>query len=253
MPELCSPVPFSFFWGVNEPRVLQQALILSACIWDVGRFFVRAAIFHAATHPTAAYSISEVMAYHQREREILLNLKHPLSPGFAAESESMDATMLVREQAGEARRRRIQWALLLADVIWLALWFTVFGMRRPWGFLIAGPVSGLSYVGLSACPLPEDPAKRRLNAVMIAHYLCAVGVFTGFILVLVGGFGWCSPWPLAPFLLCTVAAGLGSALGHSEVVKGTTRLARRLSLVSVLGEWAALTVFYAALAMPPDY
>ena len=182
MPELCSPVPFSFFWGVNEPRVLQQALILSACIWDVGRFFVRAAIFQAATHPTAAYSISEVMAYHQREREILLNLKHPLSPGFAAESESMDATMLVREQAGEARRRRIQWALLLADVIWLALWFTVFGMRRPWGFLIAGPVSGLSYVGLSACPLPEDPAKRRLNAVMIAHYLCAVGVFTGFIL-----------------------------------------------------------------------
>ena len=242
----CTLLPPAVFWGHNTPRRLQSGLLLSACTFDIARFYVRAAIYWVAARPKEAFSISEVLAYHQRERALLLNLWHPWAPSDISSADRMHTNV---DLGG---RRRVQQALLAADVVWLSLWFVVFGVRQPWGFLSIGCWSGFSYLGLSAFPLPEDPAERRLGA-LLGHYACAVGVFAGFIGVLVGGHGWCSTWPLLPFCLVTVAAIAGALLGHTEAVQKRVRLAACLNVASVGGEWAALSVFYAALALPPEY
>ena len=254
-------IPPDIFWGRNTPHEFQHWLLIVACAWDLGRFFLRGAIYWAAARPKEAFSISEMMAYHQRERALLLNLKHPWAPrDIASSSRDSDVPESSRDSSEDTihtnvrlrGRRRVQQALFASDVVWLSLWFLVFALRRPFGFLAVGCWAGFGYLGLAAFPLPEDPADRQLGA-LFGHYVCAVVCFSAFIGVLACGHGWCTAWPLLPFGLVTLLALSCALLGHNEAVKRHSRAASCLNVASVVAEWAALSIFYVALALPPDY
>ena len=287
----CYPMmSLGFFWGTCSSA--GSLLLALACITDLASYYIRAAVFIADTRWTTPFSISEVLAYHQCEMVLhglwpVPRRKDPsvryaaTAPPETPQSEQLPdrsttgdvalhetaqpqdveqpveqsiETKVWRSRLTLRTRRRIQLALWGYNLVFMSLWWSTFVVRRfMWGFHIFGSLVGVSFLGLFVFPLHEDPAKRRFGS-MVGHYACAVGVFVGFAAMLVGGHGVCTVWPLLPFGLCTALAAVGGMLGHMEVVESRPRfVAPAVHLLCTLGEWAALSIFYAAIMLPPVY
>ena len=261
----CYPLGISlaFFWGHNSPVALQQGLLVAACAFDLSSYYLRGLIFVVDTAPARAFSISEVLAYHQREMRAL-----GLWPKMRTSTRtSNDHVRTSNDHVGNTEikvwmnrlpvrvRHRTQQALWAYTLVVFLLWFTLMVVRQMWGFHIIGFFVGISFLSLLAFPLPEDPARRQIGA-MMGHYASAFGVFVGFGGLLIGGHGICDlAWPLLPFSLCTATAAIGGLLLHSNTSPPERYSAWQAGVhcIGCCAEWAALSIFYVAIMWPPGY
>lgn len=277
-------MPLAIYWGSSTPVMSMELLLIVPSIFDLLRLFIRAVLYMRAERTLGAFSIMNVLTYHQREIELvrkrspdqitdeigraaaarahadrIIRARGPaIERAQAAATASVVASAAVRVSVLETmppsdhrRRRHIQKALKLCDALSLCAWLLCMALRRPWGLLVAVVSAALSLFGVAWCPLPAEAEERSLSRV-VTHYAFAALAFMCFGSALLLSHGYCG-WPALPFVLCVLLAATMRLLCQIDQVASHHRVAKAMRLVAILCEWSAVLVFYFAVMLPPAY